>query len=286
MIRNIFPKVLKDNLSGSGQILFRVQQSLLQFGQTEENPEPTALLKQLEKLEQHFPHFALLFHFLNELKAFVAKNSSVKGRLLEEFVRQYRSRWENTQQKASENLLRNISLSGKNILLHSNSSAIHNLFRIMADRKMFSTVWQTVSSPANEGLKQAEFLKSLGFDVHVFHEDAISKFIKDIDMAVFGADLLWHDSFLNKVGTLPLALTFRYFKKPVYVLAETRKQISTTIVSKERGQQFFEEKPKSAKELMPVTFPGLRIHNYYFDSVPLSLVEQVFTEVETIPNLF
>ncbi len=279
MIRNIFGKILEDNLSGSGQILFRVQQSLLQFGQTEENPEPTALLKQLEKLEQHFPHFALLFHFLNELKAFVAKNSSVKGRLLEEFVRQYRSRWENTQQKASENLLRNISLSGKNILLHSNSSAIHNLFRIMADRKMFSTVWQTVSSPANEGLKQAEFLKSLGFDVHVFHEDAASKFISNIDLAIFGADLLWDDAFLNKVGTLPLALIFRHFHKPAYVLAESRKKIDISEISEKRLRYFFDEQPKPVEEITEKPVPGLYVHNYYFEAVPLSFVKRNFVEV-------
>ncbi len=278
MIRDIFSGVLHDNLSGSGQILFLVQQSLLQFGQTEENPEPTALLKQLEKLEQRFPHFALLFHFLNELKTFVVKNPSSKGRLLEEFVRQYRNRWENTQQKASENLLRNLSLSGKNILLHSNSSAIHNLFRVMADRKIFPTVWQTVSSPANEGLKQAEFLNSLGFDVHVFHEDAASKFITNIDLAIFGADLLWDDAFLNKVGTLPLVLIFRHFHKPVYVLAESRKKIDTSEISEKRLRQFLDEQSKPAEEIAEKPVPGIQMHNYYFEAVPLSLVDRSFVE--------
>ncbi len=275
MTRDIFAKVLKDNLSGSGQILFLIQQSLLQFIRTEENPEPTALLK---KLEQRFPHFALLFHFLNELKAFFVKNPSAKGRQLEEFIIQYRNRWGNTQQKASENLLRNLSLSGKNILLHSNSSAIHNLFRVMADRKIFTTVWQTVSSPANEGLKQAEFLKSLEFDVHVFHEDAVSKFMTNIDFAIFGADLLWDDSFLNKVGTLPLALIFRHFQKPVYVLAESRKKIDTSAISEKRLRQFLDEQPKPEEEITENPVPGIQVHNYYFEAVPLSLVDRVFIE--------
>lgn len=278
MIRDIFSEVLHDNLSGSGQILFLVQQSLLQFGQTEENPEPTALLKQLEKLEQHFPHFALLFHFLNELKTFVVKNPSAKGSQLEEFVRQYRNRWQNAQQRASENLSRNLSLSGKNILLHSNSSAIHNLFQVMADRKMFPTVWQTVSSPANEGLKQANFLKNLGFDVHVFHEDAVSKFITNIDLAIFGADLLWDDAFLNKVGTLPLTLLFRHFHKPVYVLAESRKRIDTSEISEERFRYFLDEQPKPAEEITENPVPGLHVHNYYFEAVPMSLVDRGFVE--------
>ncbi len=278
MIRNIFPKVLKDNLSGSGQILFQVQQSLLRFVRAEENPEPKDLLMQLEILEQHFPQFALLFHFLNELKAFVVKNPSVKGRQLEEFIRQYRKRWENVQQKASENLLRNLSLSGKNILLHSNSSAIHNLFRVMSDGKIFPTVWQTVSSPANEGLKQAEFLKNMGFDIHVFHEDAVSKFVKNINIVIFGADLLWDDVFVNKVGTFPLALIFRHFHIPVYVLAENRKKIRTKEVSKRRLRYFLDEQPKPDEEIKKKSVPRLHVHNYYFETVPLSLVDRVFVE--------
>ncbi len=237
-----------------------------------------ALLEQLAEPEQHFPQFALLFHFLSELKAFIIKNPSVTGNLLEKFVLHYRNRWENTQQKASENLLANLSLSGKAILLHSNSSAIHNLFRLMAKRKISPTIWQTVSSPANEGLKQAEILKELKFDVHVFHEDATSKFITNIDLALFGADLLWDYAFLNKTGTLPLTLLFRHFQKPVYVLAESRKKINTAAISEKRPGSFPDEQPKPAEEIMENPLPELHVHNYYFEKIPLSLIKQIFTE--------
>lgn len=278
MIKDIFSKVLCDNFSGSGQILRSVQQSLLQLAQAEENPDLKALLVQLEKLEHHFPHFALLFHFLNELKMFVVNNPETKGRQLEEFVRQYQLRWENAQQQASENLLKNLSFSGKNILLHSNSSALHNLFETMAARKIFPVVWQTVSSPANEGIVQAEFLKGIGFDIHLFHEDAVSKFISNIDFAVFGADLLWDDSFMNKSGTFPLALLFSHFYKPVYVLAESRKKIHISEIGGERLRDFLDEQPKPAEEITEKSGSGLHVHNEYFEVVPLSLVNQVFME--------
>lgn len=278
MIRNIFADVLKDNFSGSGQILFRVQQSVLQYIRTEKNFKPDVLLKQLEEVEQHFPQFALLFHFTNELKMFSKENTFAKRRLWEEFVILYQKQWEKAQQKASKNLLENLSLSGKSILLHSNSSAIHNLFQLLAKRKTFPTVWQTMSSPANEGLKQAEVLRKLGFQVHIFHEDATSKFIKNMDMALFGADLIWDDAFLNKVGTFPLALLFQYFHKPVYVLAESRKKINRSEIDEKRFQQFIDEKPKPAKEISENISPELLVHNYYFETIPLTLIERCFYE--------
>ena len=148
----------------------------------------------------------------------------------------------------------------------------------MAARNIFPTIWQTVSSPANEGFIQAGFLKNLGFDVHVFHEDAVSKFITKLDLAIFGADLLWKDSFLNKVGTFPISLIFRHFRKPVYVLAESRKKIDTAKISRERWSKFLSEQPKPVTELSENPARGLSIHNYYFEAVPLSFVNQVFVE--------
>ncbi len=278
MVKDIFSGVLHDNLSGSGQILFRVQQELLAFCRADESYEISPFLKQLERLEQHFPHFALLYHFVNKLKLFVEENHPLKGHKLAAFVSQYQRNWKYSQQKASENFLKNLSPSGKNILVHSNSSAIQNLFGVMADRKIFPAVWQTVSSPADEGIIQAEFLKNHGFDVHVFHEDAVSKFMVNIDFAVFGADLLWDNAFLNKTGTLPLALIFRHFHKPVYVLAENRKKIDTTKITPKRLQRFLREQPKPVEEIMKKDVVGVHAHNYYFETVPLSLVKQVFTE--------
>jgi len=277
MKQNLFEEIFKDNFSGSGNILSKVQKELLSL-QQEEKFETNIFFKQLDKLENHFPQFALLFHFLNALRNFLEKEEVTDAQHLTGFIRQYQSQWENTQQKASENLLNTLPLTDKNILLHSNSSAIHNLFQEMAVRNIFPTVWQTVSSPANEGLKQAEILKNRGFQVHVLHEDVISKFIDHIDLAIFGADLLWDKAFLNKTGTLPLSLVFQHFHKPVYILAESRKHPDKTKIKKERFLQFLHEQPKPAGEIYPQPAAGITVHNYYFETIPLSLVTRVFLE--------
>ena len=270
--------ILTDNFSGSGKILEAVQKKLKSLPAGEDFPT-TTLLNQLDMLEEKFPHFALLFHFFNALREFLNHQTHVNGDQLNRFIEQYQRQWGNARQKAAENFLRQIPVSGKNILLHSNSSAIHHLFLQMASARVFPEVWQTVSSPVNEGVLQADFLQTLGFKVHLFHEDSISHFIHKIDFALFGADLWWNQFFLNKIGTFPLALIFHYFNKPVFVLAEKRKRIPTGYVSSKRFQQMISEKPKPAEEIVPPqTKKKMQVHNFYFETIPAKLVTRFFTE--------
>jgi len=279
MEQNLFSGVMQDNFSGSGRILGLVQQELLSVPD-QKKMTVSLLWEQLARLEGHFPHFALLFHFLKNLRDFLKRKEVVTGIQLTGFVRQYQKQWENTQQKASENFLRHVSLSGKNILLHSNSSAIHNLFYLLASKNSGIRVWQTVSSPAREGLKQAGKLRQMGFPVTVFHEDAVGRFMDRMDMLVLGADLVWEDGFLNKTGSLPLTLVFRYFGKPVYVLAEKRKIISHERTEPDRFQRFLEERPGPPEEIFPHAAEGVVVYNYYFEPIPLTQVTRIFTEDE------
>jgi len=276
MEQNLFSGVMRDNYSGSGSILSQVQQALLSVPDRQKM-DVSLLWGQLARLEGHFPHFALLFHFLNGLRDFLRGKEVVTGMQLTGFVRRYQKQWENAQQKASENFLRHVSLSGKNILLHSNSSAIHNLFHLLAAQNIRPRVWQTVSSPANEGLKQAEKLQQMGFPVTVFHEDAVGLFMDRLDMLLLGADLVWEEGFLNKTGSFPLALVFGHYGKPVYVLAEKRKIISRETTEASRFQRFLEERPAPPQEIFPQAAGEVVVYNYYFERVPLAQVTRLFT---------
>lgn len=270
--------LLKDNFSGSGTLLLKTQEILLLAGKSEEQIESDDLLNQLEQLKDYFPQFALLHHFVNDVKIFVWQHSHILGSQLTLFIENYQKQWQNAQQKANEKLLNTLSLTGKNILLHSNSSALQSLFNALAKRKKFPTVWQTVSSPVNEGILQAKVLKNIGFEVHLFHEDAISKFLRDIDIAIFGADVVTDHLFINKIGTYPLSLIMKQENKPVYVLSEIRKRMIGNNIS---WCEILTETPKPAKEIIENP-DGFIVHNYYFEATPLSLIKQVFTETEPI----
>lgn len=266
--------LLKDNFSGSGMLLFKTQEILLLIGQNEEKIETESLINDLVQLKNHFPLFAVLQHFINELELFVRQRTYLEGEQLVLHIENYRKQWQHAQHKANEKLLTALSFEGKNILLHSNSSALQSLFAELSKRKIFPTLWQTVSARVNEGLLQAKVLKRLGFKVHLFHEVAISKFAKNIDFAIFGADVVTDDFFINKVGTYPLSLMMKQESKPVFVLSERRKlQVGEEI----NQHELLLESPKSFKEI--INDPeGLTVHNYYFEATPISLIKKVFTE--------
>lgn len=215
--------ILNDNFSGSSMVLFKTQEVLLVMGQSEEEIDTSELLKDLSHLKRQFPLFAVLHHFINEMEFFIHQMREIDGDELIQRIENYREQWHDAQRKASEKMLTGLSFERKNILLHSNSSALQSLFAELAKRKIFPTIWQTVSAPVNEGLLQAKVLKRLGFKVNLFHEVAISKFVRKLDFALFGADVVTDDFFMNKVGTYPLSLMMKQENKPVFVLSEIKK---------------------------------------------------------------
>ncbi len=266
--------ILNDNFSGSSMVLFKTQEVLLLMGQSDEEIDTSELLKDFSHLKRQFPIFAVLHHFINEMEFFIQQMGEIDGDELVRRIENYREQWHDAQRKASEKMLTGLSFDRKNILLHSNSSALQSLFAELAKRKVFPTIWQTVSAPVNEGLLQAKIMKRLGFKVNLFHEVAISKFVKKLDFALFGADVVTDDFFMNKVGTYPISLMMKQENKPVFVLSENRKHRTGEELEL---MELLKETPKPTIEI--TNDPnGFTVHNYYFDATPLSLIKQVFTE--------
>jgi len=274
----LFSHIISDNLSGSGNILNQVQSELTGLGTKKNIVACDELLHAVQELREHFPQFGLLWHFTDELTGRLHPGQTISGAELKKIVNEYSDKWKNSQEKACLHMIGDIDFSGKKILVHSNSTAIHRLFRLLSERNIFPEVWQTYSSPAGEGIIQVEIINGWGFETHFLHEDALSNFIEQMDMVVFGADLLLEDRFVNKAGTFPISLLFNYFNKPVYVLAEQRKQISISEVSADLVKKLTNEKEKPAGELAPEQVKNSTVHNLYFEFTPMSLVNRVFLD--------
>jgi translation initiation factor 2B subunit (eIF-2B alpha/beta/delta family) len=272
---DLFKQIALDNTSGSGTILKSVQEEILQFLAADEKIEPDMLKKSLRELRAQFPRFGLLIHFIENLEIFFEKASDRMVRKdVEAFIKQYIEKWKNAQDRASEKMIKEADLDQKHVLLHSHSSAIINLFDHLSRKKWQPVIWQTYSSPAGEGIIQAETLNKMGFETHLFHEDALANFIEYIDLAIFGTDLVVRVQFLNKAGTYPLSVFLHNHQKPVYVVGEPRKVFN---VSPGERPEFFTEKEKSAAELYRGK-SSMQVHNYYFDFTPLTLVKKLILE--------
>jgi len=236
------------------------------------------LTSSLNKLLEQFPQFGLLLHFTNSLFQHFQNLNVITGDELARFVRQYIEKWKDSQDIASHNMISDIDFSGKSVLVHSNSSAIHNLFGHLLEMEVFPVVWQTWSSPAGEGKLQAKRISKMGFETHLVHEDALGNFIGNLDLAILGADLVLDDRFLNKAGSFSISLLFNYFQKPVYVLGERRKKISINNIGQQQLQKLTTETEKPESELFTGGNKRITVHNFYFEFTPLSLVKNVFLD--------
>ena len=74
------------------------------------------------------------------------------------------------------------------------------------------------SLPGGEGKDVAEWLRSRGFvNVKLFCDASMGSAVKKSDLVVVGADSILETGFINKIGSLPLALISNHFAKPFVV---------------------------------------------------------------------
>jgi translation initiation factor 2B subunit (eIF-2B alpha/beta/delta family) len=273
-------ELLSDNYSGSAAILDKLMKSIQTYINSREID--TLLLREyLEKVSRSFPDLAVLHHFLQHFFEFLDRLdehelSNTKKKLrIEYFISEYDREWDDSIDLAAERMARLIQFSDKRILLHSNSSSIHILFQHLAVRKIFPSVYQTMSGPVFEGKIQASFLADLGCKVHFINEAAVGRFIHEIDFAVVGADNVFTDGFTNKIGTYPIALVCKEANKPLYVICDSRKRSPVDYKSRTNAML---EKEAPAGELWSKAPESVRPVNYYFEFTPKNLVTAYFFE--------
>ena len=269
-------EIISDNQSGSTTILNSTIDALLGIFNKKPKPDINEVVLHLNRLIGFHSNFVVLFHFINAIFAEIEKNPDTQN--LTSFISDYKIKWENAGEKASENFIDKINLKHKTVLLHSNSTAIRTLFLKLVSEKIFPTVFQTLSVPAEEGKLQAKYLSKLGFNINFIHESAVAKFIQKIDLVVFGADIITEDRFLNKTGTFPISLLFKHYNKPVYVISDSRKIINTQDLSEETKSGLLNEKEKPGEEIWDNPPKNINPLNYYFEFTPNNLVAEFYTE--------
>jgi translation initiation factor 2B subunit (eIF-2B alpha/beta/delta family) len=274
---SLLDHIFSDNTSGSGTILGKVQQAFIEMVHKNVEADSVSILRDLDELIKAFPQFGLILHFNKYMEKEIRSKypERINGQELETMVQDYKRKWESSQKEASRQLMSKLHLDGKQVLLHSNSSAIHNLFGELRKAHQKVVVWQTFSSPEGEGRLQAEFLHDLGFEVNLFHEDNLNKFTDQIDLAILGADLILEHRFLNKSGSFAIALILNHAAIPVYLLAEPRKKFADSELISEEIRRIEKEPKKSPASFNLIPEKGFYIHNYYFEFIPLDLIKQV-----------
>jgi hypothetical protein len=90
-------------------------------------------------------------------------------------------------------------------------------------------IWIAESRPALEGAITARTLRRAGFEVTVFPDALLAAAAAQVDAVLVGADRLGESDFVNKAGTLALALGARAAGRPMIVAAESLKRLPVAV---------------------------------------------------------
>ncbi len=129
-------------------------------------------------------------------------------------------------------------------------------------------VYISISHPAREGERFAEELIKRDVEVTIFEDMAYSLVINNVETIIIGADAVFDDFVVNKIGSYYLAILARRFDIPLFVIANKYK------ILKEELRDFFRILPMKPGE---ITKLNCNVINVYFEEVPRHLITDIIT---------
>jgi len=171
------------------------------------------------------PPFALLHDLFHFVGTELYLKPDIGAADLERFrtaVETWRARWSAAQAAATAGALSGLE-DGMTLATISNSSAVRDLLIAAGQSDFHLRVLVSASYPGGEG---ATFVQSLLDSPHrltLLSDDALPARIGEVDVLVFGADAVFSDAVMNKVGSTALAEAAGRLNRPVWVIAETQK---------------------------------------------------------------
>lgn len=272
-------KFESDNYSGSAELLEQYIELLLYWlekGELSSPKDRSALMDHVRKLKETHKTLFVLVHFCNQVIRSLNENPEDWNPLLLQFLRQYRTVWSDINVKLATQALSVIEMSQKTILVHSQSSAVKEVFQQYAGNRKKVKVIQTEARPVMEGRMQATMISKLGYDVTLVPDVGFARHLDKINMILLGADSIFRDYFVNKAGTYNICLAGKNSGIPIYVLADSRKYWSS--LPSDRQEMEYIEESKPEEEVWNDPPAGIEVENYYFEKTPSAWADGFITE--------
>ena len=187
-IKKEFESIIGDKEHGSSFIL---KKTLDLLNKTKKEDRITILSK-IARAHPSMAGISNLYSFLTE------KERQIE---LEEIIEIFNKMENNT----ISNLI-NI-VSGKKVVAISRSHITEK--GLLTAKKVFVLI----SNPGGEGKETCKFLEKHGIETELYEDSEVCAALKESDLVVVGADIVNHTGFVNKVGTLPLAICSKFLKK-------------------------------------------------------------------------
>ena len=158
------------------------------------------------------------------------------------------------------------------VLTYSNSATVVAALRYAHDRGRVRRVLLSESRPAYDGRPQALALLERGMAVEYSIDMALFERLPEADVVLIGADAVFPDRLVNKLGTHALAQLAQLRGTPLYSLCTASKFLPAIATALWR----IVDHPR--KEVWPDAPSSLSISNRYFDATPLALLSGIVSD--------
>ncbi|MDP4172651.1 MAG: hypothetical protein Q8933_01670 [Bacteroidota bacterium] len=210
--------------------------------------------------------FAVIRNYILRLQSFVRDNDyEAYSEYITSLSKNYEKKYLNLYLKAKPYLEKTST-----VITLSNSHTLFEVFRLWKKDQKNVRIIICESRPKEEGKLFAEKLLKLGIMVQLITEAMMAMYMNDTDAAIIGADQIFlNGDIVNKTGSRTLAVTARYFKKPLYVISFSDKYLNTS--------SGYKAKLYPPEDVWNFKHTKLKIKNYYFETVEKRLIKKIIT---------
>lgn len=278
LVKTLLKDVEADVHSGATEITRKAVHCLRTFSEDptlSPNVYWTHLVELGRSLVAAQPSMASLFNLVNSvLLAVEPLRQQSSADILQKATREAVSRF--TQ--SSEAALQAIAQHGQGlitphgaVLTHSSSTTVVGILRqAVRQGKAFRAI-ATESRPYCEGRELGRNLGQQGIQTRLILDAAIPQYVKQADVILVGVDRISEETFVNKVGTLAIAMAAKNYQVPLYVACETSKFLPASVAP--LGDVLSDSEQHEEEE-----WQNVQLVYSFFEEIPNNTLAGIITE--------
>jgi ribose 1,5-bisphosphate isomerase len=231
IIEDVIQDLLSDTHSGASDLARKAALGLLAFCRESAAEDPAVFIEELTHFGRAIvgtqPTMAPLFNLVNQvLRSIEPLQSRDSAQALQQAAAKSVTEFLRKMDTALEAIAEHgqgLLPSGGVVMTHSSSKTVIGILKkaVWHGKELDALV--TESRPFCEGRELARHLGQSGIHTRVILDAAVGRYVREADVIIVGVDRIAERSFVNKVGTLPLAMAARQAGVPLYVACEVNK---------------------------------------------------------------
>ena len=226
------------------------------------------------------PNITSINHYINHfLLKIDPENQPI---VIKELLEVFHERWKNVDRKTAEIANQNFDFENKTVLLYGNDTNIQSLIDLLNVNQKKINVIQVVSLQDKFGKEQATTVAAKGIEVKVIDDAGVGKFMPEIDIILFGCDIIMHETFITNSGAHLIAAAAKTYKVPVFVLADSRKILNKKYFPQSVLGTFIGKEEKSGDEIWKNPPENVQVVFNHIEEVPNRLITKFILEKEAL----